>query len=182
MASNYVTIEKTIVTKEKITKKEARIRVAKDVLKWLKLGELSLIPGEYLSDNLNNLPEAGCAKANIEKLKTCNVCALGAMFLGQIDIFNKIQIEDVFRYDYKKNLCVRDEVMREKLKDIFDINQQCLIECAFEIDDRSGQDDDTVTEEQIENAKAFGAQYIRPRQRLQAIMENVIKNKGVFKP
>lgn len=148
--------------------------VAADVLLQLKKRSMNITPGcylrhpnmEFLSGEFGDKGPVDIKTAPKKVLKECKVCAKGAMFISRAKLFNV----------YKLDECVNDEVSPNTAND-FGRKNADLIECAFQIAAR--WDDFSSLAFQ---ARDFGHEFPGHRDRLQAIMEEVIKNRGVFLP
>lgn len=154
-----------------------RVIIAKDVIMRLKtenlVAETGILVG-LVSDNAtfeNSLKNF--LNADIE---SCEVCAKGALFCSLIGRINKFSIKDI------NSESGNDESnkIHKELKKYFSIEQLDLIEIAFEGDSYLGtQLDDDI----IDAAQDFYYEYEDDsNNRLIAICENIIKNKGEFKP
>lgn len=141
------------------------LAVAKDVLKHIEDWNLSTSIYFKAADGLEILGQS-IKKISFKKLKDCKVCARGAMFISRAKLFNV----------YKLDECVNDEVSPNTAND-FGRKNADLIECAFQIAAR--WDDFSSLAFQ---ARDFGHEFPGHRDRLQAIMEEVVKNRGVFLP
>lgn len=69
---------------------------------------------------------------------------------------------------------------RRSLEDVFDSKTMDLMEAAFERHHFEWAESADTSE--IEAAIAFGKRYRSVRKRVRAVMENIIANKGYFKP
>jgi len=182
---------KTVVKEKsfsKLTKAEKRVAIAKDVLKWIKVGMIRPEHDGYfeMDDKLKTKIDSIEGKKELQELlpgTTCNVCAKGALFIA--DIMKR----DNFT---TKNLSfIGNCTIVKRLDGIFSENQLNLIETAFEkniIHDNkdllSYKNDEGYYHNSSLGQKAidFGNKYDEPEERLIAIMKNIIKNKGTFKP
>lgn len=191
MSSNYVTIKKTVVIEEKVTKAELRVRVAKDVLKWLKNDELKVSTGEYVTPENVKFPSVGDAQQHVDKLKQCTVCALGSCFIGLVNQMDKLDLQELFQIRMYSNTSgpIFEDKMRNYLREIFSETQMLLIESAFEMQDMRGSNyhDVNISAVNIARAIEFGKQHdhtidANAKSRLKAIMNNIVKNKGIFIP
>lgn len=144
---------------------ETRVLIAKDVLKGLKNNHINPIPGIYLwSEALRSWenPEIiGKQVCELLKSKPCEVCAIGALFVGQVERFNKLE--------FTKDLYSDD--LRAELTKAFSMPQLLLIEAAFEGWIEGKFDGST-----------FQKKYPDSTKRMDAIMRNIIKNNGTFIP
>ncbi len=152
----------------KLSKKAMRIAIAKDVLSLLKAKDSIVAKsGVYLTcscdaDALINEVPLGNAQENIDVLtKECRVCALGALFVGAVDLYNKCQLQEFGGYGNIVN----------KLRDFFSDKQLYLIEGCFE-----GHWDEKFV------CRGFHNKYPEDAQRMKAIMRNIIRNEGNFVP
>lgn len=185
------------VNLKKMSKKNARITIAKDVLARLKYRKVTV--GKYFEgvDNvLSYLQETpddeGRVYLNPENLnaqkviklleKQCEVCALGNLFMSHIRVFNQIELGGIEND--------RDGIV-DSLNDYFDNQQLDLIEAAFEIEPSHvrgylgfyrEEDGKSELDKLADKAVNFGSKYDDASKRLRAIMLNLIKNDGVFVP
>jgi hypothetical protein len=143
---------------DKLTPAQKRVRIARDVLAQLASGKFIATQGLYV-----NGPEIEGAKAKaslqtlFKKQKSCEVCALGSMFVALS--------ED------EKTACTfwgfgRDDCT-DYLGKFFDQEQLDKIEDAFEEGDVSGMP--FASEAEAED-------------RMRLIMENIVVNGGKFDP
>ena len=167
----------------RLSKSQQRVAIAKDVLLQLrkkrfrsKLGSYVRIPNLWgVEDNYRQANE--CI---LDGSATCQVCAKGALFMSHVMKTNHISLRDVDDIgEYK---------IKERLK-MFSIGQLDLIECAFEKrviedGDRILRDYNDINESYTSLSKSaiqFGRKH-KKADRLSAIMKNIIKNNGTFKP
>lgn len=152
---------------------QQRIAIAQDVLKWLAQGTIVASTGIYIESECDADKFIGYdnAQKHIKQLvENCQVCAKGALFAGMVHRYNGVTIEQFFDYDGGKS----------KLDEFFERNQLSMIEAAFEgwayINRDGGEDElsDRVWE--------FYEKYEDAEDRMQAIMNNIIKNQGEFVP
>lgn len=172
----------------KMTPVQQRITIAKDVLDLLKAEKIRAESGTYLQfdDDVNEKywgddwegtePEEGAAKVQLHKLieasETCDVCGIGACFVAAVRRNDACTVGDMDGSD-------DDMFMREYLGKWFPTSQQQLIETAFECNDTfaNGRNAGMAA-----RAVEFGYKYDDDGDRLKAIFENVIANKGEFVP
>ena len=185
------------VSFEKLSPSQKRVTIAKDVIAQIKLGRYIADSGSYIANiNFkNNLGDDEMhnkdIKKNFGKIKSCTVCAMGACLMSATKFANKLSFGDV-------GDSVRD-LVNDKVKDLFSKlfspEQLLLIETAFE-----GGGDDTDGDSRVaydlfdldrnqfegsdflQPSDEFRNNYYESEKRLIAIMENIIKNKGTFKP
>ena len=167
---------KTLKKAKKLTKAQMRVIVAKDALLQLQLEKYQPKCGVYIDDDLKReiqyLPSQG--KANREdsvqpylnNLNNCQVCAKGAIFLSSVRAFNDVTVGNFY------------EGAMNKAYSIFGENNLDRIECAFEqwkLKNSSNNNKNTKLNKFIDK-------YPHTNKRLEAILKNIIKNKGIFKP
>jgi hypothetical protein len=108
---------------------------------------------------------------------SCEVCALGSIFLGKINQ-SKTTVNDMYSMLYSDGIHDRDIIIGE-LEDIFGKRQLNMIECAFELHDISEE----LNEESVQKCLEFGNKHFKTKNRLLAILKNMLKNKGgLFTP
>lgn len=173
-----------------MSKKEMRKLIIDDVLKQFRHRKLQANSRYYF------YPKTGYTNSNIfdestEQIqnkvskiqKNCTVCALGACFLSYVKKFNNCTFQDIaMRPNGSMNPWDRDKFLNI-LNNAFENKQLQLIERAFEYSlyDRDNYFS-SLTEKEKESAVEFGSQYKSDRQRLIAIMENIVANDYTFKP
>lgn len=165
-----------------LTKSEKRVEIAKDVIKWIKAKKVKVRSGKYIK--LPGRVSEEDEETSVEKIfqkQTCQVCALGACFVGMVDLGNDINTGGLFQKDLT-GANIDDWVMRDYLRKIFSNKELFKIETAFELQVVVEEISDTDVEKYRVSAIAFGKMYEREDQRLIAIMKNIIHNKGEFKP
>ncbi len=176
-----------------------RVMVAKDVIRSLQLKKLIATMGTYGSYN-NNYPytKQGEPAKNFTKLKTvmakdteelgdvlkrqlrrCEACAVGSLFVSTVLRADKLGVEKAYGCSYSGSTqrignSPNVDTLKAYLLGFFTQGQLNLIEIAFE-----GWD---IEEDEPGPAKAFGEKYKTPHSRMIAIMRNIVKNKGEFRP
>ena len=181
--------------KKRLAPWNVRVAIAKDVLRWIETNKMvvsyggnyvilqdrnpvsferaAIFSGEELASNVD-------AKQVLED-KKCIVCALGACFIAAIDRYNNIGCRDLLK-DSRPNSINQGDTMAY-LRRFFHPEQLDLIEAAFE---RSSSHCRTLSSysDEIDKAIEFGYEYRTggPTLGLEAIMNNIIKNNGTFKP
>lgn len=187
-------IQKAVLTEAA----KARIAICKDVLKHIpvmkvKRGTYCRAFGERNQTLINNTSPNSEAQEYLPVLeKHCNVCALGGMMLSYIRKYDNFGMGVFHRHDFG----LERVHITNQLEKFFNSQQLDLIESAFEVpgtasarksyalnikleEESVHKDEDWILKQK---ARLFGAQHVTPRKRLRAIMLNVIKNKGTFKP
>lgn len=181
-------------TKTRLSKAEMRVIVAKDALAQMKAEKYIATNGTYVGSELisrigieggerHPYDGGGSCYINLEEplqpllLKDkgeCRVCAKGALFLSAVRKFNSAKVGDV----------ADDDDFKIAVK-IFGLKQYDLIEAAFEGWDSTKERWDGTEytgNTSVPAATAFGDQYDGNTERLVAILKNIIKNDGTFKP
>ena len=168
---------------EQASPAQKRVLIAKDVINLIKSGKITPMTGEwvypsYKDESDDESFQKTFLKGNVED---CECCALGSMMLSCTLFKNKVKVNEVNggALDYP-NLAHghRKDVMG--FRGVFPDDQCKLIEIAFECGygyygpGNDGQISD--------RAVKFGNKYRTERKRLLAIMNNIVKNKGTFKP
>jgi hypothetical protein len=179
----------TTNTKNKInlkgmTKAEARVAIAKDVLKQIKVENLVPEMGTYFRSLAIEEADGDAQVSKVVRNAKCTVCAVGAAFVCAAKRFNAVKLAEVGGGDGSRYLDAEDYInpgIAKYLTNFFSPEQLSLMECAFEgkpvmapracsasLRRATGFRDALETED---------ATLI-----LTAIMHNIIKNKGTFKP
>jgi hypothetical protein len=187
------------------SKKGMRIAIAMDVIAQLKDKEnpLEAQTGSYISvGDIESAIITPKRSYEISKIipkirQTCTVCALGSLLLAEIAMNNefKCKLNDLDN----KFLSSIDK----RLIKYFDRRQLALIEVAFELESHlydlctifevdedydydyyNGDCDisEYVIDKEYHRAVRFGEKYSDDSKRLMAIMKNIVKNEGTFKP
>lgn len=145
---------------------KARIKILKDVKKQLKV--LNFCRGTYLGGVIKNFnPRSNNLQKSLPKIKKhCKVCAIGALFIGLVDVFNEIEI-DVAYYNNDYVFSIDNSFMEDKLTDYFSYDQLELIEGAFESWGPGCQRFHSIN---------------NSRERFEAIINNMLENGGRFVP
>lgn len=170
------------------TNAQKRVLIAKDVIKNLKANKIRAAEGAYArfyepTFGVHSF-KPSCLREQIKEKPelVCQCCALGSAFYSYIMKYNN------FVAGYGQNYF--NEFSMEVLETIFTKRQLDLIESAFEGQDRCIRSDDTsyfdpetgvYNDATLNSAIRFGRKHHDVSKRLEAIMGNIIKNKGVFK-
>lgn len=152
----------------KIVNKNGR-DLAKDVLAQLRYQKIRA--GSYFipTQEIQNITNENCdvqAQKYIGKLRKCSVCAKGALVLAYIKKYNNVKLKDI------DNVASSEYYLSDLLQDFFPIEELNLIENVFECRDNfnSGDSDFQIVLKKVPNDKT----------RLRLIMQNIVKNGGVF--
>jgi hypothetical protein len=166
---------------DKSTPAEKRVLIAKDVISGLKKKKLISTPGCWVSNNANygdlfdmdKVDPDTELKTILDKIPSCNVCALGGIFVSTVKRFDKLKCKDEFAMPDIADFL-------PYLKKFFSEKQLNLIECAYEIGEGWAYDDGES--KSMRNARAFGESFGDSTERMVAIMKNIVKNDGLFVP
>jgi len=187
-----MTTKKTTKTKpmkktvKKMTASEKRIAIAKDTIKWLNTKAIKASPGFYF-----HIPGNGIKIKNYNEnfdvifknaTKLCMVCALGGMFYSIVRRFDNVTADIGYIHNRKSGSYLTDVLCQDiykQLRKYFSIRQLVLIEDSFEEHDGISVNDWKKSGGCINEPKRRSKP---PAVRMRMIMENIVKNKGVFKP
>lgn len=168
-----------------LPKAEKIILIAKDVIKQLNTKKLIANAGSYVNIYNQGLKKDDDIQKNYSKVKECRVCALGACMMSATKFGNILKVKDVGIGTEELD----NDNTRKLFNSIFSPKQLLLIETAFEshnLGTRYATDilDDTLelTDSEIDKCNAFYDSYCYDKDRLIAIMENIIRNEGIFRP
>jgi hypothetical protein len=181
---------------------EKRVLIAKDVLAQIAAKKFKVRSGTWvnlLDNNKLTIPTVAPESIGLPKdfktidqkdsirelflenttVKSCECCALGAMFMSCTLYNNKTTVRDFDNETYDFVDSVEDRSFSNGLAGFFSPEQLKLIEVAFECG-HGGFDPDEVTKGS--HAAEWGDYYKNDKDRLVAIMKNIIKNDGKFVP
>ncbi len=163
-----------------------RVLVAKDVIAQIQAKRYSACTGAYVYDiEFKNdvCTKKQDVKDNFNNIEKCEVCALGGLVMSLTKYKNKLTFGDIEKLGSNKKAT-------KLLTSVFIPEQLVMIESAFEEDNSAGywssrilgtkKLDKMNTEkyEQWASDKEIG--YYQHDERLVAIMQNLIDNKGEF--
>jgi len=165
---------------KQLTKAEQRVAVAKDVLAQIKQERYVAKTSVYVELSRSNEDlEEKPVKENIHKIKKCKVCAIGSTILSIAKFKNTIDFDDVTNGGFSQRA---DSL----LGTVFGKKQLALMEACFESlgshPYARNTYNYTLPLEDRTKCINFYQDYRSQTDRLQAIMRNIIKNEGVFKP
>ena len=169
---------------EKATKAEKRVMIAKDCLDYISKNHLKAKTGNTFARGLLAISSSNSIQATFGE-ETCTVCAKGALFFGAIMRNGDCTYNNVISSQYDgKN----DDY--EPLLKFFSHKQLALIETAFEGQCYEHRNEkgrevgrmDIITCDEFNSAEHFYHAYITDTLRFRGILENIIENKGWFKP
>lgn len=166
---------------KKATKAQKRVMIAQDVLAQIKTKRYFAESGCWVQPNINaacekNLKDEDSVQELFakKKIKSCNVCALGGLFMSCINLNNNTTIEDLKKEFYIGDFVYDDSKISNGLNRIFTQKQLILIESYFEGSEGYFKGDDEKTVIFLES--------YNDNERLEMIMQNIIDNNGTFKP
>lgn len=171
---------------KKLTPAQKRVRIAKDVLAQLENGKIVPAAGNYFDfyEILNNLEIEEDSKEQLcdvlNKADNCEVCALGAIFVSAVKRMDKITVDCYSKHNgWGDGERFRKEeiLMRIYLRSFFDTSQLRMIENAFE---QRHIHNNEKYEELFQISVFMYPKNMGPKSRMQAIMRNIIDNKGEF--
>lgn len=189
----------------KLTPEAQRVLVAQDVIKQLNIKKYKSTPGTYAEFQSTLFTDDKFENSNVElnkhfnTLRNCEVCARGALFLSTVNLGNAFPINKISIHSYDTGRAgVAAYDLGKRLNPIFSMNQQALIECAYEGIDVSEHLKTVVITYNIHQkelgiiqhlaykgllneCKKFKKKYPKSKDRMIAIMRNIIRNKGIFK-
>lgn len=173
-----------------MTPSQKRVAIAKDVIKHLRSEKINttfdhrkIYAGNgYLAIPIEEAPRKNDVgrqwQSVLRGVETCSVCAKGAVFVATMLRFNNCKVDRPLAGEDRNGQIGSSEMTRH-LRGYFSKQQLDLIESAYEacaVNDTRAEDD----------AVAFGQQFASTladrSDRLIAIMQNIIKNNGTFKP
>lgn len=193
---------------KKLSGAKKRVLIAKDVLNQLGTGRIRARAGVYLRGEakaeFERIPtdygyDRIVVKADtevqqlIQSMPSCTACALGSVFACAVSVADDLKVSELRNRPHSSTgaagmqeayMDMRGDEMYTYLERFFSKRQLSLIETAFERHP-SGDFRDHYGEmpKVCKAAMKFGGRYPRAdRERMSAIMRNIIRNKGMFKP
>jgi len=159
------------------TKAEKRVKIAQDTIQRIKFRQL--LPEHVGFAWIKNFPEkkGKSIKAILGKSEepVCEVCAKGGLFMSYIGRVNETTFEDTVMHNDA------DAIGTKRLLEIFSLKQLASIEFAYEGFQGTGQGVVSFSWREESRALNFEKRYKDSKERLIAICENIIRNKGTFK-
>lgn len=146
---------------QKLSPEKQRVAIARDALSQLKASHLRAIAGGYMQPDYTGGVETTVLGVS------CGVCALGGLFCG---LANNTENQ---RPQYSGRL------IRNKLIPYFSERQLTEIESAYEMRSMYFWEADRDAGDRARHHFPTGT---KPADRLQAILGNIIRNKGTFVP
>jgi hypothetical protein len=167
---------------KKANKAQKRVMIAQDVLAQLKAKRYVAESGCWV--RIHYSPATVAETDSVQelfvekKIESCNVCALGGLFMSCTNFNNNTLLKDLDSVsEYLGSLVDEGKKLSNKLNSIFTTNQLKLIESYFEAN--GGYFRDYDEDDRIE---AFYNKHSSDKKRLQLIMENIVENEGTFVP
>ena len=142
---------------QKLSPEKQRVAIARDALSQLKAKRLFPVKGIYMETDY---------ATTVLSAEKCSVCALGGLFCGLVD--NTENQSPVYS----------GRAIRNQLNPYFSERQLSEIESAYEMSPCYWDEDEEVLVAAVNHFKA-GTPH---EARLQAILGNIIRNKGTFVP
>lgn len=170
---------------ETLTPRGKAARVAYDVLQQIRTRKLHARTGGYITADLSRTIDVGtpvCSLLDTNNASACHVCALGGLFMGLA--LNDKSIKIAYKH-YSYDSFTEPANFRVQLKDIFEPHQLNMIESAFEVQgmvDGYTYDRSEIASDDLKAAIRFGNRYTSNENRLRAIMNNIVENRGIFRP
>ena len=184
-------------------KRKMIVKIAKDVIKQLDEGKYVPTLERYVMTEYEELPGNTELQTVFKGKFQCDVCAMGALFVSATRLYNSAKVRNYARKDEDGHRFLQFETdgpnTAKLLRKYFSNKQIALIETAYMSDEDepiissggrsypvpsegSYEQNYELAEIEFKEAANFGAKYDYDDERLRAIMENIIKNDGVFIP
>lgn len=185
---------------KKLNKSGKRVAIAEDVIARVKAKQYKPEQGVWAQPDIivrgSSYDDARCVVGHDESASMqnllkqnqtqCECYALGSLMLSCTVANNNVIAQDVADgvYDYSDIACgwTSDKM---GLQETFSLHQLEMIETTFE-EGRGYYSDDnenvSLSLKERNDCIAFAKRYRTPRTLLLAIMENIVDNKGTFKP
>lgn len=186
-----------VKTKKRLTKSQMRVAIAKDVISQINSKKLIPTPGVWICDpkmggldqHIDNLIDEAMddskndtcnftefnARDFTKKVNRCEVCALGSIFVSSVNLYNGVHFENG-----DEALESFNDLSLSPLSKYFSEESLALIECCFEGED--GAHYNSTSEKEFAIGIAYNRSFRLPKERLIAIMKNIVRNKGDFIP
>lgn len=164
-------VEKTNAKFDAATPAQKRVMIARDVINRIESKYIIADSGSFG----RNIEGYGQAKEFINT-KTCSVCAKGALFCSIVGRVNKFKLEE-FDSNAETNGDIESKI-HAPIREYFSDEQIALIETAFE----GEQYLESINIDTWEAVDFYEELRYSDHDRLIAICQNIIKNKGTFKP
>lgn len=187
LAKIFASIEEKNKEFKKSTKPQQRVLVAQDVLAQIKAKRYLASPGTWASPTYGVPDENLKGEESAQKLfatqtiKTCDVCALGGLFMSCTNLNNNTTVEELGQAcNLGDILEYGDLKLSNGLNRIFTKKQLMLIENYFE--NAEGYYAPDATDAMTDHINLFNEKYPNPQDCLKEIMNNIVENNGTFVP
>ncbi len=181
----------------KLSKPEQRVLIAQDAINQVIANQFTPMQNVYARFEFSDISKVKQSTSLQPFVKDeqipCEVCGVGGLIISMIRLANHVKFNYQAQHGdwYYKNISQNSCMLQPDSVPIykyFTKRQLAMIETAFELEPRDcndeleyeleyGLDDDI-----IDKCKEFGRNYENLSDRFIAIMENIVKNKGMFKP
>lgn len=184
-------------TNKRPTKQQMRVAIANDVISQIKSKKLIPKPGVWICDpkmgsldqHIENLIDEAMddpkndtcnftefnARDFTKKVNKCEVCALGSIFVSAVNLYDDVELKDG-----EEATSVFETLDLSPLSKYFSPTSLAFIECCFEGEDSAHWCDIDGKESAI--GIAYHRSFRSSKERLIAIMKNIVRNKGNFVP
>ena len=120
----------------------------------------------------------------------CTVCGIGAAFVAAVKRADDLELKDLLNntrcswdLQYHPEEFSDSAAMRRYLRKYFLRRDIALIECAFEQSNGFARHEGVgCNDPEVDRAVSFGVKFSEDEDRLLAIMQNIVDNKGRFRP
>ena len=190
-------IQKNNIAFKKANKQQKRVLIAQDVLAQLKANRYIAENGIFVEYSVRDNSVYHDDNGSVQTLfatgdiKTCNVCALGGMFMSCTNLNNNTTLDQLVSEGSDIGSAIKnDQKFSNGLDKFFTKNQLMLIEIYFE--NHAGYfssyegtidiDSSFYKSIDLDHVNAFYESYCDDKRRLTAIMQNIVDNNGTFVP
>ena len=184
---------------DNLTKAEKRVSIAKDVLFQLETNSVVPTSGNFVELFLefqfgSDISEGKFFSELVADSNECRVCALGALMISQLNVNGDVSMSELDGSPICNNRFgitpFNGFKFGDYIKKYFDESQLQLIEIAYELgnglftegDILCGVEDEIYSVYIESKAVKFGKRYKNLKNRMKAIMNNIIENNGEFAP
>lgn len=164
-----------------MTPQQARVLIAQDVLDLLQKEVITTSKGSYVDIDMPHDTDADIQVREFLqpwlKEGSCEVCALGALFVGAVLRFDEVTIA---QWVSRGTMRASRGPLTRYLGQFFSQEQLDLIEFVFERRDAyAGYESADFSEEVKSAAMEFGS-HVHVRERAVLIFKNIVANNGTF--
>lgn len=169
-----------------LPKAKKRVLVAKDILKQIDASEYKPNTGGYIIVNNSPTNLDAVAKGNMNQLKGCEVCELGACLISISNFANTLTLRDIISPSTFSSTKAYGNAIRARklLLSVFSKRQLALLEACFEgcRAPYAEANFKIFVGKEIKIGEKYANQFYSPTSRMIAISKNIIRNKGKFTP